>query len=166
MIKNVFSTLDNQGEYPILFPLSSKLYISNFGQAGARVNNASATSLASRIISNFGEYKIALEQIDYDYVSKDAQGKVIRTSKTFDDRICEVDFAVTDHYMIQTSPYGIGNKATTALSQYKLMNGISFMDQFFKTTKVDAKEYAAPTNIKSLFTTFKNKYAKLAKPVK
>lgn len=30
-VKNVFKTLDNQGEYPVLFPLSSKLYISNFG---------------------------------------------------------------------------------------------------------------------------------------
>lgn len=149
-----------------MFPLSSKLYISNFGQGDARVKGALASNFTSRIISTFGEYKIALEQIDYEYVSKDAQGKLTTTKQTFDDRICEVDFAVTDHYMIQTSPYGIGNKATTALSQYKLMNGISFMDQFFKTTKVDAKEYAAPTNIKSLFTTFKNKYAKLAKPVK
>lgn len=34
--KNVFSTLDNWGEYPLLLPLSSKLALTNFGtyQAG------------------------------------------------------------------------------------------------------------------------------------
>lgn len=165
MIKNVFSTLDNQGEFPILFPLSSKLYISNFGQGDARVKGALASNFTSRIISTFGEYKIALEQIDYEYVSKDAQGKLTTTKQTFDDRICEVDFAVTDPYMIQRSPYGIGNKATVALSKYQLMNGTSFMTQFFKTENMSAKEYKTPANIKSLFNTFKNKYAQLAKSV-
>lgn len=165
--RNVFDSLDNQGEYPVLFPLSSKMYISNFGQAGAMITaDSQKTSLVNRSISEFGEYKIALEKISYEYVSKNEKGVIVKESKTFDDRICEVDFAVTDPYMIQRSPYGIGHKATVALSKYKLMNGTSFMDQFFTTTKTDAKEYAAPANIKSLFNTFKNKYAKLAKPVK
>lgn len=30
-VKNVFDTLDNQGQYPVLFPLSSKLLITDFG---------------------------------------------------------------------------------------------------------------------------------------
>ena len=167
-VKNVFDTLDNQGQYPVLFPLSSKLLIANFGQSNASLvkSNSDISRLPLSNIQTFGEYKVALEKIDYKLVSKDEKGKVIEKNEIFDDRICEVDFSVTDHYMIQRSPYGIGNKATAELNNYRLINGTTFMDQFFKTERKDPKDYAAPASIKSLFTTFKNKYAKLAKTVK
>lgn len=164
VVKNVFDSLDNQKEFPILFPLSSKLYIRNFG---ANTTLSDGTSLTwTEKDSALGEYKLALEEIAYHYVSKDTKGVVTTEKHNFDDRICEVDFAVTEPYMIQRSPYGIGSKATAALSNYKLMNGTSFMSQFFKTDSVNAAEYAAPKNIQTLFNTFKNKYAQLAKPVK
>ena len=167
-VKNVFDTLDNQGQYPVLFPLSSKLLITDFGQSSAILvkSNSDDSRLSLSNIQTFGEYKVALEQIDYSLVSKDEKGKITEEKKIFDDRICEVDFAVTDHYMIQRSTYGIGNKATAELNNYKLINGTTFMDQFFKTERKDPKDYSAPASIKSLFTTFKNKYAKLAKPLK
>ena len=167
-VKNVFNSLDNQGQYPVLFPLSSKLLITDFGQSSASLvkSNSDVSRLSLSNIQTFGEYKIALEKIDYSLVSKDEKGKITEEKKIFDDRICEVDFAVTDHYMIQRSPYGIGNKATTELNNYRLMNGTTFMDQFFKTERKDPQDYSAPASIKSLFTTFKNKYQKLAKPVK
>lgn len=167
-VKNVFDTLDNQGQYPVLFPLSSKLLIANFGQSNASLvkSNSDISRLPLSNIQTFGEYKVALEKIDYKLVSKDEKGKVIEKNEVFDDRICEVDFAVTDHYMIQRSPYGIGNKATAELNNYRLINGTTFMDQFFKTERKDPKDYAAPASIKSLFTTFKNKHVKLAKTVK
>ena len=167
-VKNVFDTLDNQGQYPVLFPLSSKLLIRDFGQSSASLvkSNSDVSRLPLSNIQTFGEYKVALEKIDYSLVSKDEKGKITEEKKIFDDRICEVDFAVTDHYMIQRSPYGIGNKATTELNNYRLINGTTFMDQFFKNERTDAKEYKTPASIKSLFTTFKNKYAKLVKPLK
>ena len=167
-VKNVFDTLDNQGQYPVLFPLSSKLLITDFGARNNSLHksNDNVERWSARNIQTFGEYKVALEKIDYSLVSKDEKGKITEEKKTFDDRICEVDFSVTDHYMIQRSPYGIGNKATTELNKYKLINGTTFMDQFFKNERTDAKEYKTPASIKSLFTTFKNKYAKLAKPLK
>ena len=167
-VKNVFDTLDNQGQYPVLFPLSSKLLITDFGARNNSLHksNDKVERWSARNIQTFGEYKVALEKIDYSLVSKDEKGKITEEKKTFDDRICEVDFSVTDHYMIQRSPYGIGNKATTELNNYKLINGTTFMDQFFKNERTDAKEYKTPASIKSLFTTFKNKYAKLAKPLK
>lgn len=167
-VKNVFDTLDNQGQYPVLFPLSSKLLITDFGARNNSLykSNGSVERWSARNIQTFGEYKVALEKIDYSLVSKDEKGKITEEKKTFDDRICEVDFSVTDHYMIQRSPYGIGNKATTELNNYRLINGTTFMDQFFKNERTDAKEYKTPASIKSLFTTFKNKYAKLAKPLK
>jgi hypothetical protein len=122
-VKNVFDTLDNQGQYPVLFPLSSKLLIRDFGQSSASLvkSNSDVSRLPLSNIQTFGEYKVALEKIDYSLVSKDEKGNVIRKPETFNDRICEVDFAVTDHYMIQRSPYGIGNKATKDLKAYKLM---------------------------------------------
>jgi len=167
-VKNVFDTLDNQGQYPVLFPLSSKLLITDFGARNNSLykSNGSVERWSARNIQTFGEYKVALEKIDYSLVSKDEKGKITEEKKIFDDRICEVDFSVTDHYMIQRSPYGIGNKATTELNNYRLINGTTFMDQFFKNERTDAKEYKTPASIKSLFTTFKNKYAKLAKPLK
>lgn len=167
-VKNVFDTLDNQGQYPVLFPLSSKLLITDFGARNNSLHksNDKVERWSARNIQTFGEYKVALEKIDYSLVSKDEKGKITEEKKTFDDRICEVDFSVTDHYMIQRSPYGIGNKATTELNNYRLINGTTFMDQFFKNERTDAKEYKTPASIKSLFTTFKNKYAKLAKPLK
>lgn len=85
--------------------------------------------------------------------------------KTFDERICEVDFAVTDPYLIQKSPYGIGNKATDDLRKYQLKNGTSFVEEYFQTKYTDSKAYEAPKNMQKLFTTFKNKYQRLAKPV-
>ena len=122
-VKNVFDTLDNQGQYPVLFPLSSKLLIADFGQSSASLvkSNSDVSRLSLSNIQTFGEYKVALEQIDYSLVSKDEKGKITEEKKVFNDRICEVDFAVTDHYMIQRSPYGIGNKATKDLKAYKLM---------------------------------------------
>ena len=68
--------------------------------------------------------------------------------------------------MIQRSPYGIGNKSTTNLDKYGLMNGGNFMKTYFPNTPIHNNAYQTPASMKSLFTTFKNKYAKLAKPVK
>ncbi|MDO4713620.1 MAG: hypothetical protein Q4B28_03040 [bacterium] len=164
MVKNVFDTLDNR-DYPTLIPLSSKLLITNFGTPSAALHQSSST-LTRRIpdITTFGEYKVALERVDYEVCNgKDEKGKPLTTKQYTDDRICEVDFAVTDPYLIQKSPYGIGNKATTNLNIYKLKNGATFMDRFFSTQTISEKAYDAPANIEKLFTTFKNKYQRIAK---
>ncbi len=167
-VRNVFDSLDNQGQYPVLFPVSSKLLITNFGERNSSLHNSNndVERLKVSEIQTFGEYKVALEQINYTLVSKDKKGNIFTENKIFGDRICEVDFAVTDHYMIQRSPYGIGNKSTTNLDNYKLMNGNSFMGTYFPNTPIHNNAYQTPSSMKSLFTTFKNKYQKLAKPVK
>ena len=171
-VRNVFDSLDNQGNYPVLFPLSSKLLITNFGENSSWLYNAQGKSKKLSLaddrkpaIQTFGEHKVALESIEYYLVSK-VNNKLQEDKKTFNDRVCEVDFAVTDHYMIQRSPYGIGNKSTTNLDNYKLMNGNSFMGTYFPNTSIHNDAYQTPSSMTSLFTTFKNKYAKLAKSVK
>lgn len=68
--------------------------------------------------------------------------------------------------MIQRSPYGIGNKSTTNLDKYGLMNGGNFMKTYFPNTPIHNDAYQTPSSMKSFFITFKNKYAKLAKTVK
>ena len=170
-VRNVFDSLDNQGQYPVLFPVSSKLLITNFGESNSSLYNSNndVERLKVREIQTFGEYKVALEKINYTLVSKDGKGNIIREkNKTSDDRICEVDFAVTDHYMIQRSPYGIGNKATKDLKAYKLMKWDSFISdgKLFGTERAVEQDYAPSKELQKQFTTFKNKYAKLAKSVK
>ena len=63
-VKNVFDTLDNQGQYPVLFPLSSKLLIADFGKSSASLvkSNSDVSRLSLSNIQTFGEYKIALEK--------------------------------------------------------------------------------------------------------
>jgi hypothetical protein len=69
---NVFATLDNWS-YPTLFPLSSKLAITNFGTSNASFLNSNRGQVGipnqlsglKRDITWFGEYKIALEEVKY-----------------------------------------------------------------------------------------------------
>lgn len=175
VVKNVFKTLDNW-EYPTLLPLSSKLVISNFGTLDVDFLNRNALRLPNQLssqkkeIAQFGEYKIALEKVEYKTcnISNNKDWKVVLGSKghVVDERVCEVDFAVTDPYLIQKSPYGIWNKATEDLNKYKLKNGESFMGpSIFPTSSISTTAYSVPTGTEKLFTTFKNKYSKIAKPL-
>ena len=172
IVKDVFNTLNNW-EYPTLLPLSSKLVISDFGTLNVDFLNRDVLRLPNQLssqkkeIAQFGEYKIALEEVKYRKCEKDKDWKVVLGSTVYktDDRVCEVDFAVTDPYLIQKSPYGIWNKTSTPLDNYKLKNGESFMKQIFSTSSISDTAYAVPADTKKLFTTFKNKYSKIAKPV-
>ena len=175
-IRDIFGSLDNWS-YPTLFPLSSKLAITNFGTSNASFLNSNRGQVGipnqlsgpKRDITQFGEYKIALEEVKYKKCDeKDKDWKVVLNSKVHvvDERVCEVDFAVTDPYLIQKSPYGIWNKATEDLNKYKLKNGKSFMGPpIFPTSSISITGYSVPAGTEKLFTTFKNKYSKIAKPV-
>ena len=172
-VMNVFDTLNNWS-YPTLFPLSSKLAITNFGTSNASFLNRGQVGIPNQLsgpkrdITRFGEYKIALEEVKYRKCErKDKDWKVVLGSTVYktDDRVCEVDFAVTDPYLIQKSPYGIWNKTSTPLDNYKLKNGESFMGPIFPTSSISNTAYAVPADTKKLFTTFKNKYSKIAKSV-
>ena len=169
-VKNVFDSLDNPS-YPGLMPTSSKMLIKDFWTKDAAVVGTNRIPLQNIDISTFGEYKIALENMSYKTceVGKDKNGKgtyQLSSENPWYQRICEVDFTVTDHYMIQRSPYGIGNKSTTNLDKYGLMNGGNFMKTYFPNTPIHNDAYQTPSSMKSFFITFKNKYAKLAKTVK
>ena len=173
-VKNVFDSLDNQEQYPVLFRSSSKMLIKGFWTSSAAVVGATKDRTLQNIdISTFGEYKIALEDMTYQTceVEKDKNGKEtyqLSSKKEWYQRICEVDFSVTDHYMIQRSPYGIGDRATKDLKAYKLMKWDSFISdgKLFGIERAVEQAYAPSKELQKQFITFKNKYQKLAKPVK
>ena len=172
-VKNVFDSLDNPS-YPVLMPISSKMLIKGFWTSSAAVVGATKDRTLQNIdISTFGEYKIALEDMTYQTceVEKDKNGKEtyqLSSKKEWYQRICEVDFSVTDHYMIQRSPYGIGDRATKDLKAYKLMKWDSFISdgKLFGIERAVEQAYAPSKELQKQFITFKNKYQKLAKPVK
>ena len=164
--KNVFDSLDNW-EYPTLLPLSSKLIISNFGTSSARLIGKGTQSLSSRDIQTFGEYKLSLEKIDYQICVSSTDGKnnstyKLSTKKDGYERVCEVDFAVTDPYLVQKSPYGEVS-SSTPLRNYQTKRG----EPLFKTDKnVNASNYKVPASLGKTYDRFVAKYSKLAKKVK
>jgi hypothetical protein len=107
------------------------------------------------VINLFGEYKIALKSVTYDICSDGKDGSSI----TVNDRVCEVDFAVTDPYMVQKSTYG-SNALDTPLKNYKTKNGYTLFDI---TKEVNPTDYSVPANLATTFDKFVSKYSKLAK---
>lgn len=83
--KKVFDTLDNWA-YPTLLPLSSKLLITNFGTTNAQIRKSvnDIQRLSSINITTFGEYKVALERMEYKTCqqSQDKKGNSTYTLST------------------------------------------------------------------------------------
>jgi hypothetical protein len=98
--KNVFKTLDDYWqEYPTMFPVSSKAIIEKFWTRWAALRGQVGGTLWAnpKEISEYWEYKISLQTVTYDicwgndpYVNNEGA-------------ICEVDFAVTNNYLVQKS---------------------------------------------------------------
>lgn len=76
----------------------------------------------SRIVGNeLGEYKLSLDRVDYNYCQDDKEQKGNPYA-----RVCQVNFAVTDHYLMQK-----GTTATTVnatLDNYYLLGGRNLYD--------------------------------------
>ena len=168
-IKNVFETMDDtwNAGYPTLFPYSSKLIIENFGAASSRVLWANISVSLSSSLDYFWEYKISLDNISYDYCDYAIDGDKIvykMTSKNTNDRVCEVDFAVTNHYLVQKSPlWYVDHETVTKLNSYYLKNG----KRLFTLETGDEKiaNYQMMSNISGNFDTFISKYSRNAKLV-
>ena len=161
LVKNVFASLDNQNDYPILLPLSSKLFIKKFWYD---------TSLSdwTRLPwtpngEKLWEYKLSLKDVGYKTCTTDEKGKgKSGTPKWEGEEICEVNFAVTDHYLVQKSPYGEVS-SSTPLKNYQTKRG----ESLFNTDKnVNASNYKVPASLGKTYDRFVAKYSKLAKKVK
>jgi hypothetical protein len=149
--KNVFKTLDDYWqEYPTMFPVSSKAIIEKFWTKGAVLRGQVGGTLWAnpKEISEYWEYKISLQTVTYDvcwgndpYVNNEGA-------------ICEVDFAVTNNYLVQKSPYG-SIASSTPLSSYKNLNGGPLFEW---NSEVKGVDYSVPADLASILKSFISKY--------
>lgn len=108
----------------------------------------------------FWEYKISLDKVAYNYCLWGDQfvGTEI-------DRVCNVDFAVTQQYLAQKSSFGLTPRATTVpLEGYKMINGDELIDSsdLADIMVLDASNYDGGEAVGSMIDSFINKYSKLA----
>jgi len=111
-------------------------------------------------VSTYGEYKIVLDEIRYDYCDWDDRQTWVPVK-----RLCDVDFVLTKPYLAQKSSFGVTPKATNIKLQG--FKDIKWNDLINKTDLasimvLDESDYNGWTKIKSLMTTFISKYEKLA----
>ena len=164
--KNVFSSLNNWRDYPTLFPVSSKVIINNFGNMwGSFVLWIWQTVYPNHSINTFWEYKISLDNISYSYCdysrSEEWKNHFFMTNWV-NNRVCEVDFALTNHYLAQKSPYGFVDHDTAEnLNKYYLKNG----EPLFSLEAWDEKveNYQMVSWVSLNFDTFISKYSIAAK---
>jgi hypothetical protein len=101
-----------------------------------------------------------LEKVEYNYCRSDE-----REEKTAIDRVCSVNFTVTQPYLAQKSSFGVTPKATNiTLNGYQTLNG----EELIKTTDLadimvlDESEYDGGNKVDAMINTFITKYNKLA----
>lgn len=115
--------------------------------------------LDNSIIKNtFGEYKISLARVDYQYCRN---GSAVSGNPYA--RVCQIDVAVTDHYLMQKG--SVSQLTNTDLSRYFMIGGESLYSytQLDKIDKISNLNYA---NISSSLNSYTNalttKYDKIA----
>jgi hypothetical protein len=102
-------------------------------------------------ITTFWEYKLSLNRVKYRICSWEGTSS---TEEVAEEPVCEVDFAVTDHYLVQKSPYW-EIRSDTNLSSYKNIDGWALFD-WNKQDK--AADYSVPASLATSLDTFINKY--------
>ncbi len=112
------------------------------------------------VTDTFGEYKVVLDKVEYKYCRSDD-----KTEGTEIDRVCSVNFTVTQPYLAQKSSFGLTPKATNiSLEWYKTLAG----DELIKDTDLedimvlDESEYDGGNKVQAMVNTFITKYEKLA----
>ena len=169
-MKNVFETLDNwwDYDYSTLFPYASKLIIDKFWSPKSNVLWAGIevkSNWDGSPLSYFGEYKVSLDRISYKYCGykvTDEWVKYQMIERKPNNRVCEVNFAVTDHYLVQKSPFGyIDQKTKEDLESYHLKSG----EALFILENWDSKDnnYQIVPSVSDNFDTFISKYSRSAK---
>lgn len=108
----------------------------------------------------FGEYKIVLERVEYDYCRSDE-----REESTAIDRVCSVNFTVTQPYLAQKSLFAMTPKATDIrLDDYMTLDG----QELIRTTDLneimvlDESDYDGGNDVNDMINDFITKYDRLA----
>ncbi|MDR2415450.1 MAG: hypothetical protein LBD75_02305 [Candidatus Peribacteria bacterium] len=141
---------------------SSVFIIDNFGNTdtnnklvkyGERAKN-------SKQITTFGEYKLSLDSVKY----LQCDNNKWKAQEPYP-RVCEVNFSVTEPYILQKTPSGTINSTTESLKNYKMYaNGTDVMtySELNKILTVSPNSYANTTQISTAMENFIAKYSKLA----
>jgi hypothetical protein len=130
------------------------LIIKSFGNGLYTISGATKV-LKSVAINDvtwpYWEYKIALDGVTYSICSDGKDLAPIPETS----RVCEVDFAVTNHYLVQKSPYWT-IASSTPLVGYKHKDGTAL---FLWNDEVKWADYSVPSSLNSTYTTFIKKYS-------
>ena len=116
---------------------------------------------ASDFVHNtFWEYKIVLDKVSYQYCRSDG-----RDPWTEIDRVCSVNFTVTQPYLAQKSSFGLTPRATTiSLDGYKMIDGTELIrsTDLADIMVLNASTYDGGNSITTMMDKFITKYKKLA----
>jgi len=113
-------------------------------------------------LQKFGEYKITLESVEYEYCNENLQ--FIPNPQQVD-RVCEVNFALTRPYLVQKSAFSNVPQTTTIdIGDFYAMNGTSIKDMtdLSEIMVLDASTYAINPNTNLLLHDFVSQYKQLA----
>jgi len=108
----------------------------------------------------FWEYKISLDSVKYDYCDNGIKKEWIEI-----DRVCSVDFAVTQPYLLQKSSFGLTPKASSInLDGYEMIDGTDLISStdLEDIMVLDESEYAGGSEVQTMMDSFITKYSKLA----
>jgi uncharacterized repeat protein (TIGR01451 family) len=156
IIDGVWCKIDQRADYKLFKPL----YGTENSLFAEKPRGTYKVTLDNSIIGNsYGEYKLSLERVDYNYC--DTNGKVVQWNPYA--RVCQVNFAVTDHYLMQKG--SVSSKTNSNLSNYYTLDGknIYSATDLNKVDKISSLDY---TNLSSSMSTLTNnliaKYEKIA----
>ena len=125
---------------------------------------ANVSTLFDRNVDSYGEYKLVLDKVDYDYC--DPTTKSWESGRTYQ-WVCEVNFAFTRPYMMQISTFGVDPVATDGSDFLKdfydmygnpLINSADIND----TLDVDARNYGFDSSTSQQMSSFKSRYLPLS----
>jgi hypothetical protein len=140
---------------------SSVFVIDNFGRTSTnKFVNRGEWASTSQEIDYFGEYKLSLESVEYLQCIKERWEE----QEPYP-RVCEVNFSVTEPYILQKTPSGTISQTTDDLSKYRMYaDGTDVLDytSLRNILTVSPTTYTDTTQISNAMSTFINKYAKLA----
>ena len=141
-----------------------KPYYVDFSTVAARNVFGVATILWKNTdnINTYWEYKLMLHDVEYEYCSKEWVWKKWRITQD----VCEVDFALTDHYISQISTFGVTPTVSDAdfLDKYYDINGKKLIKKtdIKNIIQANSRTYSSDSDVVNKITAFKNKYEWLA----
>jgi len=112
----------------------------------------------------FGEYKLTLESVEYDYCTSDEELE----QWVIINRVCEVNFAVTKPYLMQKSAYGATNftvsSAEINLRDFYDINGNELVSRtdLYDVMSAEGYDYDGGAEISDMIDNFINKYENIA----